>query len=141
MSDMSNRIMRLWKVYGVILSGVFKYISSVVDKLIFVLDCLILRILSQSIIDIDCILKIYREWNRKKQQRYHLFIYITPSYSYPIVQETKSSHQCMGIGNAITIGGVALGYITTKICAKYTTLNVTEKNVGYNKSSQEQRGR
>ena len=24
----------------------------------------------------------------------------------------------MGIGNAITIGGVALGYITTKICAK-----------------------
>ena len=59
--DMSNRIMRLWKVYGVILSGVFKYISSVLDKLIFVLDCLILRILSQSIIDIDCILKIYRE--------------------------------------------------------------------------------
>ena len=47
----------------------------------------------------------------------------------------------MGIGNAITIGGVALDYITTKICAKYTTLNVTEKNVGYNKSSQEQRGR
>ena len=53
----------------------------------------------------------------------------------------KCSHQCMGIGNAITIGGVALGYITTKICAKYTTLYVMEKNVGYNKSSQEQRGR
>ena len=47
----------------------------------------------------------------------------------------------MGIGNAITIGGVALGYITTKICVKYTTLYIMEKNVGYNKSSQEQRGR
>ena len=54
----------------------------------------------------------------------------TVSYSYPNVQETKCSHQCMGIGNAITIGGVALGYITTKICAKLQHFIFRRKMLG-----------